>query len=48
MTEEEAMSERFRLFLEEGEDLEDLKVEEMCEQHSGQPKTWCEVCESKE
>lgn len=39
-----AENERLRLIAEDGEETDDLKVVELCEQHEEQPKEGCEEC----
>lgn len=44
MSKETADAERLRLIAEDGEEADDLKVVELCEQHEEQPKEGCEDC----
>lgn len=39
-----AEKERLRLIAKDGEEADDLKVIELCEQHEEQPKEGCEEC----
>lgn len=47
MSAERAEQERDRLVAEDGEEADDLKVVELCEQHEEQPKDGCEECASE-
>lgn len=44
MSKASAETERLRLIAEDGEEADDLKVVELCEQHEEQPKEGCEDC----
>lgn len=41
---EEAEQERARMVAEDGEEADDLKIEELCPDHEEQPKHGCEEC----
>lgn len=41
---QEAERERDRLLNEDGEEAEDLAIEELCPEHEEQPKNGCEEC----
>lgn len=45
---QEAQQERDRMVKEDGEEVEDLTIEELCPEHEEQPKYGCEECDEQE
>lgn len=45
---QEAEQERDRMVSEDGEEVEDLTIEELCPDHEEQPKNGCEECADEE